>query len=85
MAVKLQVLPNPDSLNYTWKEQTSVHWKGAYDVIIGSMIPTVKRDENLDFPVSYYYALGSLAVHRDNTTIAVHRRGVPTPIGVLSI
>jgi len=85
----LQVLPNPDSLNYTRKEQTSAHWKGACDVVIGSMTPTAKRDENLDFPVTCYYALGSLAVHRDNTTITVPadasgkrigvRKAAPTP------
>jgi hypothetical protein len=83
MGVKLQVLPNPDSLNYTWKEQTSVHRKGACDVVIGSMTQSAKPNENLDFPVTYYYALGSLAVHRDNTTITVPADASGKCIGVV--
>lgn len=83
LGVKLQVLPNPSSLNHTWAEQTSGNWKGAYDAVIGSMTPTAKRDLNLDFPVIYYYAIGSLAVHRDNTTINVPADASGKRIGVM--
>jgi polar amino acid transport system substrate-binding protein len=83
IGVALQVLPNPDSLRYTWAEQTSGKWNDEYDVVIGSMTPTSKRDENLDFPVVYYYALGSLAVHRDNTTINVPADASGKRIGVM--
>ena len=69
IGVELKLTNNPDGSLITWEEQTSGHWGGKYDVVIGSMTPTAKRDENLDFPVNYYYALGALAVHVSNTTI----------------
>ncbi|TIN18952.1 MAG: transporter substrate-binding domain-containing protein, partial [Mesorhizobium sp.] len=43
-------------------------WQGAWDVS-PSVTPTKQRAENLDFPAVYAFGLGSLAVHRDNTTI----------------
>lgn len=83
IGVRLEVLPNPDSLNHTWAEQTSGQWNGAYDAVIGSMTPTAKRDQVLDFPVVYYYAIGSLAVHKDNTTIHVPADASGKRIGVM--
>lgn len=83
IGVQLVVLPNPDSLVHTWAEQTSGDWNGEYDVVIGSMTPTAKRDLNLDFPVVYYYAIGALAVHRDNTTIQVPSDASGKRIGVM--
>ena len=52
-----------------WEEETGGHWDGKIDISIGSMTPTAKRAENLDFPVNYYYAIAALAVHRDNVAI----------------
>ncbi|MBL0375295.1 transporter substrate-binding domain-containing protein [Rhizobium sp. KVB221] len=46
----------------------SGRWQGAWDVS-PSVTPTRQRAEKLDFPAVYDYSLGSLAVHRDNTTI----------------
>lgn len=83
IGVKLEVLPNPSSLNFTWAEQTSGDWKGAYDAVIGSMTPTAKRDLNLDFPVVYYYAIGSLAVHRDDTATNIPSDASGKRIGVM--
>jgi polar amino acid transport system substrate-binding protein len=53
----------------TWAEETGGNWDDKIDISIGSMTPTAKRGENLDFPAIYTYAIASLAVHRDNTTI----------------
>ncbi len=83
MGVKLQGLDKPDGSIFTWEEQTGGHWNGAYDAVIGSMTPTAKRDENLDFPAIYYYAIASLAVHRDNTTINAPAEASGKRIGVL--
>ncbi|TIV37664.1 MAG: transporter substrate-binding domain-containing protein, partial [Mesorhizobium sp.] len=46
----------------------SGRWQGAWDVS-PSVTPTKQRAEKLDFPAVYAFGLGSLAVHRDNTTI----------------
>lgn len=81
--VKLQVVDKADGSIFTWEEQTGGNWGGAYDAVIGSMTPTAKRDENLDFPVVYYYGLGALAVHRDNTTITTPSEASGKRIGVL--
>ena len=67
--MQLQVVKKPDGSLYTWEEQTTAHWGDGFDTVIGSMTPTAKRAEVLDFPVVYYYALGALAVHKDNKTI----------------
>lgn len=83
MGVELQVLDKPDGSNFTWEEQTGGHWNGAYDAVIGSMTPTAKRNENLDFPATYYYAIASLAVHQENTTINAPVDASGKRIGVL--
>lgn len=83
IGVKLEVLPNPSSLTYTWAEQTSGKWNGAYDAVIGSMTPTAKRDLNLDFPVIYYYAIAALAAHRDDQTIEAPADASGKRIGVM--
>lgn len=83
LGVKLEVLSNPSSLTYTWAEQTSGKWNGAYDAVIGSMTPTAKRDVNLDFPVVYYNAIASLAAHRDDTAINVPADASGKRIGVM--
>lgn len=83
IGVRLEVLPNESSLKYTWAEQTSGKWNGAYDAVIGSMTPTAKRALNLDFPVVYYYAIGALATHRDDKTINVPADASGKRIGVM--
>ena len=60
------------SLDYatpTWEDTTAGHWNGKWDISVGSMTPTAKRAENLNFPACYYFGMESLAVHADNTTI----------------
>ena len=67
----------------TWEEETGGHWDGKIDISIGSMTPTAKRGENLDFPAIYTYAIASLAVHRDNTTIRTPADASGKRIGAL--
>jgi polar amino acid transport system substrate-binding protein len=83
LGVKLEVLPNPSSKNYSWAEQTSGKWNGAYDAVIGSMTPTAKRAEHLEFPVIYYYAFASLATRDDNIEINVPTDASGKRIGVM--
>ncbi len=52
-----------------WDVITSGHWGGRWDISVGSMTPTKKRAEVLNFPAIYYYTPASLIVHKDNTTI----------------
>jgi polar amino acid transport system substrate-binding protein len=67
----------------TWAEETGGHWDGKIDLSIGSMTPTAKRGENLDFPAIYTYAIASLAVHKDNTTIRTPADASGKRIGAL--
>ncbi len=67
----------------TWEEETGGHWDGKIDISIGSMTPTAKRAENLEFPVNYYYAIAALAVHRDNTTVKTPADASGKRIGAL--
>ena len=67
----------------TWAEETGGHWDGKIDISIGSMTPTAKRGENLDFPAIYSYAIAALGVHRDNTTIRIPADASGKRIGVL--
>ena len=83
MGVELNVVGKPDGSLYTWEEQTTAQWGDGFDMVIGSMTPTAKRDEVLDFPVVYYYALGALAVHKDNTTIRAPADASGKRIGAL--
>lgn len=69
VAKRLGVEPRRFDSILTWEQETGGHWNGAIDVSIGSMTPTAKRGENLDFPVIYTYAVGSLAVHKNNSEI----------------
>lgn len=69
VARRLGVEPRRFDHILTWAQETGGNWNGAIDISIGSMTPTAKRGENLDFPAIYAYAVASMAVHRDNTTI----------------
>ena len=79
----IKFILNPDGSLITWDEQTAGHWNGRFDFVIGSMTPTAKRDENRNFPVTYYYALGVLAVHKANTTIKTPADASRKRIGAL--
>jgi polar amino acid transport system substrate-binding protein len=83
MGFELDVVTKADGSFYTWEEQTTAQWGDGFDMVIGSMTPTAKRDEVLDFPVVYYYALGALAVHRDNTSIRTPADASGKRIGAL--
>lgn len=67
----------------TWGEETGGNWDGKIDISIGSMTPTAKRGENLDFPAIYTYAIASLAVHKDNTSIRTPADASGKRIGAL--
>lgn len=67
----------------TWEEETGGHWDGKIDISIGSMTPTAKRAEKLEFPNNYYFAIAALAVHRDNTAIKTPADASGKRIGAL--
>lgn len=67
----------------TWDEITIGAWKDKWDISVGSMTPTAKRDENLDFPACYYFGMDSLAVHSDNATVLTPADASGKLIGVL--
>jgi polar amino acid transport system substrate-binding protein len=70
MGVTLKIVNNPDGSVITWKEQTDgLKWDNKFDFVAASMAPTAKRAEHIAFPVTYYYAVATLCVHADNTTI----------------
>lgn len=79
MGVKVRRLENI----VTWGEETGGNWDGKIDISIGSMTPTAKRGENLDFPAIYTYAIASLAVHKDNTSIRTPADASGKRIGAL--
>ncbi|MFN4140955.1 transporter substrate-binding domain-containing protein [Aestuariivirga sp.] len=83
MGVKIEYVTNPDGSIVTWDEQTSGNWQGKYDIVLNSMTPTAKRAEHLHFPAEYYYAIGVLAVHRDNNSIKAPADASGRRIGVL--
>ncbi|MGH6947587.1 MAG: transporter substrate-binding domain-containing protein [Kiloniellales bacterium] len=50
----------------SWDIITGGSWGGRWDMSVGSMTPTKKRAEVLDFPAVYYYTPASFAVHEDS-------------------
>ncbi|MES0884536.1 transporter substrate-binding domain-containing protein [Roseibium sp. SCP14] len=50
-----------------WEVMTAGRWSGRWDIVVGSMTPTAKRAEVLDFPGVYYYTPAVFAVHNDFT------------------
>lgn len=50
----------------SWDIITAGRWNGRWDISVGSMTPTTKRGEVLDFPAVYYYTPASVAVHKDS-------------------
>jgi len=49
-----------------WDIITAGSWGGRWDMSVGSMTPTKKRAEVLDFPAVYYYTPAAFAVHKDS-------------------
>ena len=49
-----------------WNIITSGRWNGRWDLSVGSMTPTKKRAEILDFPAIYHYSSNSFVVHKDS-------------------
>lgn len=49
-----------------WDIITAGNWQGRWDMNVGSMTPTKKRAEVLDFPAVYYYTPAAVAVHKDS-------------------
>lgn len=49
-----------------WNIITSGRWNGRWDLSVGSMTPTTKRAEVLDFPAIYHYAVNGFVVHKDS-------------------
>ena len=50
----------------SWDIITAGNWGGRWDMSVGSMTPTKKRAEVLDFPAVYYYTPAAFAVHKDS-------------------
>jgi len=50
----------------SWDIITAGSWGGRWDMSVGSMTPTKKRAEVLNFPAVYYYTPAAFAVHKDS-------------------
>lgn len=48
-----------------WEVMTAGRWSGRWDIVVGSMTPTAKRAEVLDFPAVYYFTPAAFVVHND--------------------
>lgn len=49
-----------------WEIISSGSWGDRWDISVGSMTPTNKRAEVLDFPAIYYYTPVAFALHKDS-------------------
>lgn len=47
-----------------WDVMTAGRWNGRWEIAVGSITPTKKRSEVLDFPAVYYYTPAAFAVHK---------------------
>lgn len=65
-----------------WDVITAGNWGGRWDISVGSMTPTKKRAEVLDFPAVYYYVPAVLVVNEENTTIKTPADASGKSIGV---
>ncbi len=52
-----------------WSAVLSGRWQGRWDLSVGSMTPTLERQQLLDFPAIYYSVPAALVVHSGNRTI----------------
>src|SRR3546814_12551718 len=57
----------------SWDIITAGNWGGRWDMSVGSMTPTKKRAEVLDFPAVYYYTPAAFAVHKDSEIASLAR------------
>jgi polar amino acid transport system substrate-binding protein len=48
-----------------WEIMTAGRWVGRWHMAVGSMTPTKKRAQVLDFPAVYYFTPAGVAVHKD--------------------
>lgn len=48
-----------------WEVMTAGKWAGRWQMAVGSMTPTTKRAEVLDFPAIYYFTPAGVAVYKD--------------------
>jgi len=60
MGAELKIVTPP------WDIITAGSWGGRWDMSVGSMTPTKKRAEVLNFPAVYYYTPAAFAVHKDS-------------------
>jgi polar amino acid transport system substrate-binding protein len=52
-----------------WEVITAGSWNNRWDVSVGSMTDTIKREKLFDFTPAYYYTPAGFAVHKDNTSV----------------
>lgn len=50
-----------------WEIMTAGRWQGRWHMVVGSMTPTTKRAEVLDFPATYYFIPAAAAVHKKSS------------------
>lgn len=55
----------------SWEAQVAGKWSGRWDIAVGSMTPTKKRGEVLDFPAIYYYTPAVFMTHKDSNVTEV--------------
>ncbi len=65
-----------------WDVITAGRWAGRWDMSVGSMTPTKKRAEALDFPAIYYFTPAALVVHEKNTSILSTKDASGRKVGV---
>lgn len=49
-----------------WEIMSAGRWSGRWDLVVGSMTPTQKRTEVLNFPAVYYFTPAAFAVHKNS-------------------
>ena len=50
----------------SWEAQVAGKWSGRWDIAVGSMTPTAKRAQVLDFPAIYYYTPAVFITHKQS-------------------
>ncbi|RJF99331.1 transporter substrate-binding domain-containing protein [Noviherbaspirillum saxi] len=66
-----------------WEIMTAGRWSGRWHMVVGSVTPTKKRAEVLDFPAVYYFTPAVFAVHKESKAQKVSDLNDKT-IGVVS-
>jgi polar amino acid transport system substrate-binding protein len=66
-----------------WEIMTAGRWSARWHMAVGSMTPTIKRAEILDFPAVYYFTPAGVAVHKNATSKDISDLNGKT-IGVVS-